>query len=179
MNALEICLQGRFGSRLERNRALADLSSFKIGGPADLFVTVNEEDELSAALAAADRYSTPVFCLGAGTNLLISDRGIRGLALKLGPGFAEVTIEGPNVSAGGATQFRALVEVVVERGLKGLEFGEGIPGTVGGGLVMNAGAFGGEMASVVIRVVGVSKEGNCRELANHEVGFTYRRSNLP
>jgi UDP-N-acetylmuramate dehydrogenase len=179
MNVLEDRLQTRFGLRLERNRCLADLSSFKIGGPADLFLTVNDRDELSAALAAAARCSAPVFCLGAGTNLLISDRGMRGLVVKLGPGFAQLTIEGTNVSAGGAIQFRDLVETVVERGLKGLEFGEGIPGSVGGGLVMNAGAFGGEMASVVTRVLGVTKEGESRALTNEEIGFTYRRSNLP
>lgn len=179
MNALEVQLRARLGPLLERNRSLAGLTSFKIGGMADLFVAVQDEEQLSAAMAAAYQHSVPVFCLGAGTNLLVSDRGIRGLVLTLGAGLASVTFRGNNVSAGAAMQFRVLVERVVERGLAGLEFGEGIPGTVGGGLVMNAGAFGGEIARVVTLIHGVTETGVRRALTNQEVGFAYRRSALP
>src|SRR5215472_3728260 len=105
MDALEAQLRARLGSALERNRSLAGLTSFKIGGPADLFVTVNDEEQLSAAMAAAYQHSVPVFCLGAGTNLLVSDRGIRGLVLKLGKGLTAVAIEGNRVAAGAAVQF--------------------------------------------------------------------------
>jgi UDP-N-acetylmuramate dehydrogenase len=179
MNALEAELSTRFGAAFERNRSLAHLTSFKIGGAADLFVTANNEDELSEGMAAAFRYSVPVFCLGAGTNLLVSDRGIRGLVLTLGPGFSTVVIDGAQVSCGAAVQFRTLVEEVVEEGLTGLEFGDGIPGTVGGGLVMNAGAFGGEIARVVKLVHGITETGQRRALTNEEIGFSYRRSALP
>jgi UDP-N-acetylmuramate dehydrogenase len=179
MNALEVQLRARLGPVLERNRSLAGLTSFKIGGMADLFVTVHDEEQLSAVIAAAYQHSVPVFCLGAGTNLLISDRGIRGLVLTLGAGLASSAVDGNNVSAGAAMQFRVLVERVVEQGLAGLEFGEGIPGTIGGGLVMNAGAFGGEIARVVTLVHGVTETGARRALTNQEVGFTYRRSTLP
>jgi UDP-N-acetylmuramate dehydrogenase len=179
MNALELRLRAQFGAALERDRPLADLTSFKIGGPADLFVSVNDEEQLAAAIAAAYRYSVPVFCLGSGSNLLVSDRGIRGLVLRLGAGLASISIDGRAVSAGAAVQFRALVETVVECGLAGLEFGEGIPGTLGGGLVMNAGAFGGEIARVVTLVHGVTKRGERRSLTNEEIGFAYRRSALP
>ena len=88
-------------------------------------------------------------------------------------------IDGVNVTAGAAMQFGAMVETVVDRGLAGLEFGEGIPGTVGGGLVMNAGAFGGEMARVVTLVHGVTAEGAARALTKDEVNFAYRRTDLP
>jgi UDP-N-acetylmuramate dehydrogenase len=179
MSALEHELRARFGARLAVSRPLADLTSFRIGGPADLFVTVQTEDELMAAMAAAHRISMPAFCLGAGTNLLISDRGMRGLVVKLGDGFTTIAIEGFKVVAGGAAQFGTLVETVVEHGLAGLEFGEGIPGTVGGGLVMNAGAFGGEMAKVVTLVHGVTAEGDARVLTRDEVNFAYRRTDLP
>jgi len=172
-------LAARFGPRLRRKLPLANLTSFRIGGAADLFVTVEDAGELAAAMAAAHRNSTPVFCLGAGTNLLVSDRGIRGLVVRLGAGFASLAIDGTGVSAGGGMLFRALVEAVVARGLRGLEFGEGIPGTVGGGLVMNAGAFGGEIARVVTLVHGVTRDGERRALTNQEVGFAYRRSALP
>jgi UDP-N-acetylmuramate dehydrogenase len=179
MNALELRLRAQFGAALERNRPLADLTSFKIGGPADLFMAVNDREQVSAAIAAAYWHSVPVFCLGSGTNLLVSDRGIRGLVLKLGAGLASISVEGSAVSAGAAVQFRLLVETVVERGLAGLEFGEGIPGTLGGGLVMNAGAFGGEIARVVTLVHGVTERGEQRSLTNEEIGFAYRRSTLP
>lgn len=179
MNALEVQLRARFGPALERNRPLAGLTSFRIGGTADLFMAVDDEKELSTAMAAAYQHSVPVFCLGAGTNLLVSDRGIRGLVLTLRAGLASVAVHDNNVSVGAAMQFRTLVETVVEHGLGGLEFGEGIPGTVGGGLVMNAGAFGGEIARVVTLVHGVTQTGERRALTNQEVGFAYRRSALP
>ena len=179
MSALENQLRERFGARLQRERPLADLTSFRIGGPADLFLLVETEDELAAAVAAAFRDQVAVFCLGSGTNLLVSDRGIRGLVVKLGHAFDTISVDGMTVVAGAAAQFRTLVETVVEAGLEGLEFGEGIPGSVGGGLVMNAGAFGGEMARVVHAVHGVTAEGALRVLSKDEVGFAYRRTSLP
>jgi UDP-N-acetylmuramate dehydrogenase len=179
MSPLESELRSHFGARVEASRPLADLTSFQIGGPADLFVTVENEDELMAAMAAADRHEIPAMCLGAGTNLLVSDRGIRGLVVKLGLSFSRIEIDDVKVTVGAAMQFGAMVETVVDRGLAGLEFGEGIPGTVGGGLVMNAGAFGGEMARVVTRVHGVTADGLARALTRDEVNFAYRRTDLP
>lgn len=179
MSALEQELRSPFGARLEANRSLADLTSFQIGGPADLFIMVESDGELMTAMAAAYRHDTPAICLGAGTNLLVSDRGVRGLVVKLGESFGRIRIEGVNVTVGAAMQFGAMVETVVDRGLAGLEFGEGIPGTVGGGLVMNAGAFGGEMARVVTLVHGVTIDGLARALTKDEVNFAYRRTDLP
>jgi len=179
MSTLEHQLRTRFDRRLRANQPLAAMTSFRIGGPADLLVIVENDEELSFALAAAHRAVVGAFCLGAGTNLLVSDRGIRGLVVRLGDGFRHVDIDGLHVTAGGAVDFGHLVETVVERGLAGLEFGEGIPGTVGGGLVMNAGAFGGEMAKVVTRVHGVAGDGERRALSPQDVKFSYRRTDLP
>jgi UDP-N-acetylmuramate dehydrogenase len=179
MSALEQELRSPFGARLEANRSLADLTSFQIGGPADLFIMVESDGELMTAMAAAYRHDTPAICLGAGTNLLVSDRGVRGLVVKLGASFGRIIIESVKVTVGAAMQFGAMVETLVDRGLAGLEFGEGIPGTVGGGLVMNAGAFGGEMARVVTLVHGVTIDGLARALTKDEVNFAYRRTDLP
>lgn len=179
MSTLERDLRGRFGSRLEANRPLADLTSFQIGGPSDLYVVAETEDELAFAIGLAHDHLIPVFCLGAGTNLLISDRGIRGLVVKLGVGFGAIVINGVEVYGGAAAQFGDLARMTAVRGLAGLEFGEGIPGTVGGGLVMNAGAFGGEIARVVQTVRGVAHDGEIRHLSPDEVGFAYRRTALP
>jgi UDP-N-acetylmuramate dehydrogenase len=179
MNALEHELRERFGDRLQVEFPLAALTSFQIGGPADLFVAVENEGELMDAVAAAYRHQVSYFCLGAGTNLLVSDRGMRGLVIKLGIGFAALTIDGLDLTAGAGAQFGTMVKTAVEHGLAGLEFGEGIPGTVGGGLVMNAGAFGGEMARVVTTVHGVTSRGEARALTRDEVQFAYRRTELP
>ncbi len=179
MKALERELRRRFGARIRCGMPLAELTSFRIGGPADLFVTVEDEAELMHAKAAAYRAGLPCFCLGAGTNLLVSDRGMRGLVVRLGDGFGKIKIDDTKVVAGAAAAFGTLVEAVVDRGLEGLEFGEGIPGTVGGGLVMNAGAFGGEIAKVVTLVHGVTEAGEAIALTRDEVKFAYRRTKLP
>jgi UDP-N-acetylmuramate dehydrogenase len=179
MSQLERELTRRFGARFAAARPLADLTSFRIGGPADYFVVVETDAELCDAMRAAAQADVSSFCLGAGTNLLVSDRGVRGMVVHLGDSFRRIVVDGTAVRAGAAAQFGALVAAVVERGLKGLEFGEGIPGTVGGGLVMNAGAFGGEIARVVTRVHGVTREGDLRALTNDEVKFGYRRTALP
>src|SRR5271170_7781830 len=179
MKALEGELREKFGARIRAAMPLAELTSFRIGGPADLFVAVEDENELMHAKAAAYRASVPCFCLGAGTNLLVSDRGMRGLVVRLGDGFGKIKIDGTKVVAGAGAAFGTLVQTVVDRGLEGLEFGEGIPGTVGGGLVMNAGAFGGELARVVAMVHGVTSQGELRALSADEVKFAYRRTELP
>jgi UDP-N-acetylmuramate dehydrogenase len=176
---LEKELRDVFKGRLKVNQSLAEFTSFRIGGPADLLVTVESEDELMRAKSAAHLAGVPTFCLGHGTNLLVSDRGIRGLVIRLGEGFNRIVIDELKVTAGAGVDFGELVEAVVERGLEGLEFGEGIPGTVGGGLVMNAGAFGGEIARVVTLVHGVTEEGAARALTPDEVNFAYRRTRLP
>src|SRR5258708_19120314 len=179
MKALETELRAKFGERIRAAMPLAELTSFRIGGPADLFVTVEDEAELMNAKAAAYRASVPCFCLGAGTNLLVSDRGMRGLVVRLGDGFSKIKIEETKVVAGAGAAFGALVEEVVDRGLEGLEFGEGIPGTVGGGLVMKAGAFGREIAKVVTLVHGVTEAGEALALTRDDVKFAYRRTELP
>ena len=179
MKALERELRERFGARVRCAMPLAELTSFRIGGPADLFVAVEDETELMHAKAAAYRAGVPCFCLGAGTNLLVSDRGMRGLVVRLGDGFGKIKIDDTKVVAGAAAAFGTLVQAVVDRGLEGLEFGEGIPGTVGGGLVMNAGAFGGEIAKVVTLVHGVTEAGEAIALTRDEVKFAYRRTELP
>src|SRR6202167_6392693 len=179
MKALEGELRAKFGARVRASMPLAELTSFRIGGPVDLFVNVEDETELMHAKAAAFRAGVPCFCLGAGTNLLVSDRGMRGLVVRLGDGFGKIKIDGTRVVAGAGAAFGTLVQTVVDRGLEGLEFGEGIPGSVGGGLVMNAGAFGGEIAKVVTLVHGVTEAGESLALTRDDVKFAYRRTELP
>jgi len=179
MNAFESELTARFGARVRRGEPLAEFTSFRIGGPADFALEVAGEQELAAALAAAHRHRVPSFCLGTGTNILVSDRGVRGLVLRLGAGFREIQFNACRVKAGAAVLFGELVAQAVARGLAGLEYGEGIPGSVGGALIMNAGAFGGELAPAVSAVRGAHPDGRLATLNKGEIEFSYRRTLLP
>lgn len=171
------------GNELRRAEPLARHTSIRIGGPADLFCEVQTADALAAGLRFAAAEGFPVFILGGGTNVVVSDRGVRGLTLKLGRGFAgaEWLRDGGEVKvrAGGAANLKRLVLESIERGLAGLEFAEGIPGTVGGGLLMNAGAFGGELADVVEAVEAVAGDGEQVRLGREALDFGYRRLVLP
>jgi len=169
---------------VRRDEPLARHTSMRVGGPADLFCEVQSERSLAALLRCTHERGLPVFLLGGGTNLVVSDRGVRGLTIKLGRGFASVEwrIEQGGttlVVAGAAGNFKRLVVETIERGLTGLEFGEGIPGTVGGGVLMNAGAFGGEIADVVVALRGVHRDGAFERLPRERLDFAYRRLDLP
>jgi UDP-N-acetylmuramate dehydrogenase len=182
---LRAALGERFGARARFDEPLSRHTSFHIGGPADAWVDVESVAELSDlfALARAGEPGSPVVILGSGTNVLVSDRGVRGIVVHLGRGFRfmEWTVAGEQatVRAGAAVPFKTLVYDAVERGFTGLEFGEGIPGSLGGGLTMNAGAFGGEIGRVVERLEGVHPHGRVEELPRGRLAFEYRRLELP
>ena len=173
----------RFGARARFAEPMARHTSFRIGGPADVWIEVDNPVELGDGFALARENALPVWTLGAGTNVLVSDAGIRGVVIHLGRGFHFVdwTIEGDRASvrAGAAVPFKKLVYDAVERGFAGLEFGEGIPGSLGGGLTMNAGAFGGEIGRVVVALEGVHRDGRIEEISRERLAFQYRRLDLP
>jgi UDP-N-acetylmuramate dehydrogenase len=182
---LRAALAERFGARARFDEPLSRHTSFRIGGPADAWVDVESVAELSDlfALSRAGAPGSPVFILGSGTNVLVSDRGVRGTVVHLGRGFRfvewTVTRDQASVRAGAAVPFKTLVYDSVDRGFAGLEFGEGIPGSLGGGLTMNAGAFGGEIERVVERLEGVDPDGRVEELPRARLAFEYRRLELP
>ena len=169
---------------VRRDEILARHVSMRVGGPADLFCEVESEAALASLVRHARGAHLPTFLLGGGTNLVVADRGIRGLTIKLARGFARTEWQhedehGAQLVAGAAANFKKLVLEVTSRGYSGLEFGEGIPGTVGGGVLMNAGAFGGEIADVVVALRGVSAAGELVRLTRDELSFAYRRLDLP
>ena len=174
---------GAAGANVRLGEPLGRHTSFRIGGPADVFIEVASVPELMAILRACARHGAPIFFLGGGTNLLVSDRGARGVVVKLGRpfDFVEWQLTGPEarLRVGAAVPFKRLVMHTVAEGLAGLEFGEGIPGTVGGGLLMNAGAFGGEIGRVVDAIEAVTDRGELVVLPRDRLGFAYRRLDLP
>jgi UDP-N-acetylmuramate dehydrogenase len=163
--------------------ALARHTSFRIGGPADAFAEPATLAELQALMAVLHAESVPMFLLGGGTNILVSDKGVRGVVVKLGEGFHycewKESEAGATVYVGAANSLGRFVREAVRKGYHGVEFAEGIPGTVGGGLLMNAGAFGGELSAVVMAITGVHRDGSCARLVGEELGFAYRRTALP
>ncbi|HEY2389068.1 MAG TPA: UDP-N-acetylmuramate dehydrogenase [Candidatus Binatia bacterium] len=171
------------GVRVRRDEPLARHTSFRIGGPADLFVEAASAGELGALVRVCAAGGLPVFFLGGGTNLLVSDRGVRGVVVKLGKPFDFVEWEldevGGRLRVGAAVPFKRLVMQTVTAGLAGLAFGEGIPGTIGGGLLMNAGAFGGEIGRVVVALEAIDEYGDAVVLGREQLGFAYRRLTLP
>ena len=157
---------------------MARYTTFQIGGPADRLVTVETTGQLGALLDAARRTGLPVLLLGRGSDLLVGDGGVRGVVLRLGGEFREITPlpDGAGLRAGAGVSLAALCAFARDRGLSGLEFAWGIPGSVGGAVYMNAGAYGGEMKDVVTGVwhyAPLSGPGECR---GEELDFSYRHS---
>lgn len=167
-------------SALSRDLKLKRFTSFQIGGPADLFFDPPSVEALGGALAAAHQLGVPVTCLGGGTNVLISDAGVRGLVVRLGKAFeflrwTEVDYATADVDAGASTRFIRLAKDSVSRGYQGLEFAAGIPGSVGGAAHMNAGAFGGEISQCLTSMLLVTACGEIVEKSREELQFSYRK----
>jgi UDP-N-acetylmuramate dehydrogenase len=161
--------------KVRLDEPMAKHTSFKIGGPAEVWAEPANEAELLACLAAAKQAGAPVTILTGGTNVLVRDGGIPGLVLSLGAGFEDLTIQGTNVHAGAGINLALLTRKVSLAGLQGLAWAIGIPGTLGGGLVMNAGAHGGELKDVVTRVR-VIVDGVAQDWSAADCGFAYRHS---
>ena len=155
------------------NELLKNHTSFKIGGPADEFCSVTSVDEIRDLVEYAKEKNIPVTIMGNGSNLLVSDKGIRGLVIKLAKGFDEITIEGTKIVSQSGILLSKLSNLALKAGLTGLEFASGIPGTLGGAVCMNAGAYDGEMKDVVKKVV-YYKDGKIQE--TEELDFSYRHS---
>ena len=163
------------GPRLKLGEAMSRHTSFKIGGPAEAWAEPHDEAELAACLASAKALGAPVTLLSGGTNVLVLDGGIPGLVLSLDGGFSEWRAEGSRVSAGAGMNLALLARKCSLAGLGGLEWAVGIPGSLAGGLVMNAGAHGGEMKQVV-RSVSLVLDGQPQRWDAEACGFSYRHS---
>jgi UDP-N-acetylmuramate dehydrogenase len=176
-------LQDRFGPRVRYAEPLSRHTSFRIGGPADAWVEVQSAEEILDLQRLGRTQGVPVSVLGIGTNVLVADRGVRGIVLKLGRALGAFDWRQAearwHVRAGAAAPFKKLVVDAAGRGLTGLEFAEGIPGSLGGGLLMNAGAFGGEISHCVTAIQVVDPTHGVRELPREALRFGYRRFDLP
>jgi UDP-N-acetylmuramate dehydrogenase len=154
-------------------------TSMRIGGPAECLVFPKDVNELRKVVLHARKKRIPLFILGKGTNLIVGDRGIRGWVVSLTEGMKAIDREGEVVEAGAGATLQRLVQFSVQRGLTGIEAFTGIPGTVGGGLAMNAGAWGLEMKDVLLSVSFLDEDGEVVERSRPRLKFAYRRLDFP
>jgi UDP-N-acetylmuramate dehydrogenase len=164
------------GGAVSENEPLAGHTTLGVGGPADVFVRVETEDDLSALMRYVSRHGLPWTILGDGTNLLVSDKGIRGVVISLGAEFSRITVDGLTITSGSAATIAKVADVAAEHNLAGLEGVGTVPGSVGGAIVMNAGTHRGYIDEVVRTVSVVSVTGEKHLLTKEECGFTYRNS---
>lgn len=163
---------------IQENVPLAPLISFKVGGPARHFCEPATAEEFSEALAWAKQRAVPVFILGKGTNLVFSDAGYAGLVIYTGRSFHRIGWDGPRVTAQAGALLHTVVTQSVNRGFAGIQHLAGIPGTMGGGVYINAGAFGQELREVITTVTSTTMDGVLKVRKNEECGFSYRHSHF-
>lgn len=164
--------------KLLPNQSLGEFTWFRVGGPAQALFMPEDEDDLSYVLRNMPA-DVPVSVLGAGSNTIVRDGGVAGVVVRLGRGFNDVRIDGTRVTAGAAILDVLVARAAQKAGVAGLAFYSGIPGTIGGALRMNGGAYGGETKDVLIEARGVDREGNLRTYSNADMGFTYRHCAVP
>lgn len=152
--------------------------SFRVGGPADILVKPTTEQQLSDIIKLIKKENVPYLIIGNGSNLLIKDGGIRGVVIEISNNFNHFEIEGNKVKIQAGALLSVVGKAVLREELKGFEFAAGIPGTLGGALAMNAGAYGGEMKDIVKSVKLMDTDGNIFEFTNEDMEFGYRRSIL-
>ena len=151
-------------------------TTFRAGGPADYYVEPETRQELAAVLDLCRQWGMPYYILGNGSNLLVGDKGYRGVMVALGKPWAEVEAEGCKIRAGAGALLSAAARLALKENLTGMEFASGIPGTVGGAVVMNAGAYGSELSDVLGQVMALTPEGQVQRFSSAELELGYRTS---
>ena len=155
---------------------LAPYTWLRVGGPAEALFLPEDEDDLAAFLKGLDP-AVPVTPIGVGSNLLVRDGGVEGVVIRLGRGFAKVEArDGSSIYAGAAALDANLAREAAKAGIAGLEFFRGVPGTVGGACMMNAGCYGSETKDVLVEAYAIDRAGERRTLSNADMGFSYRKA---
>lgn len=157
---------------------MSKVTWFRVGGPADVVFRPEDQEDLSAFLASLPA-DVDVMVIGIGSNLLVRDGGVRGVVIRLLGPFAGIEAEGETVRTGAGALDQNVAKVAARHGLTGLEFLSGIPGSIGGALRMNAGAYGAETKDVLISATAVDRQGNVHEVTAEDMGFGYRKSSVP
>lgn len=150
-------------------------TTFRIGGPAEVFMNPTLE-ELQSVLAFCKEREIPVTIVGNGSNLLVSDDGISGVVIKIGSNMADIEVSGYEIYAEAGAMLAAVARTAEKHNLAGMEFASGIPGSLGGGCIMNAGAYGGELKDILTEITVITKDGEVQTIPAAEAGLEYRHS---
>lgn len=163
---------------IRTNESLAPYTTWKIGGPADILVLPQNKEQAAAAIQIAQNSGVPWTVIGRGSNLLVTDKGIRGIVIKLSDAFATLRFEGTTVYAGASYSFIKLSVLAAKEGLTGLEFASGIPGSVGGAVYMNAGAHGSDVSRILKQAEVILDTGELITMQAEDLRYAYRHSIL-
>lgn len=174
-------MKNKFETILDQDRILLDEpmkkhTTFRLGGPADYFLSPSDVNQIPEIIHICRKEGIPWFVLGNGSNLLVSDKGYRGVVIQIYKNMNQITVEGTRIYAQAGALLSAVSKKAMEAGLTGMEFASGIPGTLGGAAVMNAGAYGGEMKDILVSVTVLTDEGEQKVLKAEELSLGYRTS---
>ncbi|UII57320.1 UDP-N-acetylmuramate dehydrogenase [Cytobacillus spongiae] len=164
--------------KVKENEPLANHTTIKIGGPADLLIEPSSVENLETVMKLIKEYNVKWTAIGRGSNLLVSDKGIEGVVIKLGAGIDLLEVNGTEVTVGGGYSLITLATIISRKGLTGLEFAGGIPGSVGGAVYMNAGAHGSDISQILTKAYVLLEDGTMQWLTKDEMEFSYRTSVL-
>ena len=171
----ELCSAAGNGSVLQ-NEPMSAHTTFRIGGPADYFVTPTSAEEIGNVIETCRKWDVPYYVMGNGSNLLVGDKGFRGVIIQIFKAMKEIRVEGNRIYAQAGALLSKVAAAACEAELTGIEFASGIPGTLGGAVRMNAGAYGGEMKQVLESATVLAGEGDIRTLSVEEMKMGYRTS---
>lgn len=164
--------------RVKEKEPMAEHTTFRIGGAADYYVTPANDEEVKKLMLLCKEEKTPYYIVGNGSNLLVSDAGYRGVIIEIGKEMSGIEVRGERIHVQAGALMSRIAQAALENALTGFEFASGIPGTIGGAAVMNAGAYGGEMKDVIEEVTVLDREGEKHVLKKEELEFGYRTSKV-
>ena len=162
-------------NQIKTNEPMKKHTSFRIGGPAEIMVFPTNPEEICSIIKICKQDNIPFFVMGNGTNLLVKDKGIKGVVLKLAQNYNDAQVDKNIIKCKAGMSLSTAAKIALDNSLSGLEFANGIPGTIGGAVVMNAGAYGGEMSDVVKKVTVMDMNGNIIKMQKQELDYSYRR----
>ncbi len=178
-NIAELLTRAVGEDRILTNESMSRHTTFRIGGSADIFAMPRTKEEAVEIVQICRKHGTPYYVIGNGSNLLVSDAGYRGVILQLYKNLSEISVEGDTMTVQTGAMLSVIAKRALEHGLTGFEFASGIPGTIGGAVVMNAGAYGGEMKNVIEEVTVLTADGTVETVPATELEFGYRHSVIP
>lgn len=176
-NIIEVLKKAIGENNVIENEPMSKHTTFRIGGNADIFVTPQSTEDIENVIKIAEKTNTPYYIIGNGSNLLVKDNGIRGIVIQIYKKYSDITVNGNEITVQSGALLSTVAKKAMENSLTGFEFASGIPGTIGGAVCMNAGAYGGEIKDVLVSCK-VLKDGKVIELDNEQAGFEYRNSRI-